>query len=149
MLCNQWTSNIEVKNMGDLKYIDAAGYIAGYLQALANNNIEPNLEELTKLTLDYIDEDSDNEYALGQIRSLIEQSISDYDKQISETNKNIKIELDQLIVLIDSIDMRLGQVVYDLEENIAFGQEESWILMPNMTMLEQTHPVARIFFPVL
>ena len=66
--------------MGELKYIDAAGYVAGYLQALADNNIEPDLEGITKLTLDYIGEDSDDEYALGEIGSLIDQSISNDDK---------------------------------------------------------------------
>ncbi|MBQ9242977.1 MAG: hypothetical protein IJ165_07095 [Proteobacteria bacterium] len=110
--------------MGELKYIDAAGYVAGYLQALADNNIEPDLEGITKLTLDYIGEDSDDEYALGEIRLLIDQSISNDDKTEILTNKDIKIKLGQLIMLIDTDDMRLGQVVYDLEEDIAFGQEE-------------------------
>ena len=86
--------------------------------------MEPDFEELTELTQDYIGANSDDECALERIRSLIEGNMPDYNKPQNKPNKNIKIELDQLTFLVDSDDMRSGQVVYDLEENIAFGQEE-------------------------
>ena len=110
--------------MGELKYIDAGGFIAGYLQALKENNITPDSEKLTSLVLNYIEEDSDNDYVLGRIKGMVENEMSSKSDAQTETSEKKKIVLEEVSNFINSNDMRFGGVYYDFEENIAFSQDE-------------------------
>ena len=62
--------------------------------------------------------------ALGRIKDMIEDKMSAKSNEQNEISEKKLIHLNAISILLNSDDMRLGQVIYDLEENIAFGQEE-------------------------